>query len=411
MNFMFSDIGSSFLNMVQQDIPKELLSTDNTGSQKKTFASHFHKQVEKLDALDTSSSSPTVLEALQTGRDSASTTASLTEKLDQKKGTGFVTALKGILLKLSKGDLKNLSIDAQGLESLKKMLLTAGFKEGEINEIFSDLLETTKTGTLTLDVLMARLSALTPEKASEEEDEPEIFLETSALPFIESLLTSLGIDKDEIQKILAEADKGEKGISLDVILEKLKGIQKEAVYSRNAYETPESDLNYQHLMEQLGMEQSEEASSPLSLNEFVDALEELREKLSVKETGTEGAGSSDQKNSTLVSEKMPDLIAALFKGLESSKQTEKQPVFGFSYEQVKNQFENQLLLPDEKNSTAAGLFSVNKALPQESDTKPKDLNRAFELIAGQKKSSEAESGSFSEGSGGVLKQLRPEIQN
>ena len=413
MNFMFSDIGSSFLNMIQQNVPKELLSTDNTGSQKKTFASQLHKQVEKLDTQENSSSSSTVLEGLQAGRNSTSTIASLIEKLDQKGGTGFVSALKEILLKLSKGDLKNLSIDAGGLEALKKMLLTAGFKESDIDGIFTELVEKTKTGKLTLDTLMAKLSGLSLEEKPEEEVQSETFLEISALPFIESLLTSLGIKKEEIESILAEADRGEKGISLDVIIEKLKGLEKNSVYSQSSYETPESDLNYQHLMKQLGMEQSEEASSPLSLNEFVGALEKLREKLSSEETvskGTESSGSSDQKISTPVSEKTPDLMNALFKGLEPLKQSENQSGFRFSYEQIKNEFENRLLLPDEKStSTSANtLISANKDVTQGTDTRLKDLNKNLEVFLSQEENSEVELESFQKEAGRALKQLKTE---
>lgn len=426
MNHMFSDISSSFVSMIQQDIPKELLNTDSAGPQKPVFADHLHKQIEKLDSQEKASSSNTVpagvlqtgsntvpAGVLQAGRNSTSTIAPLLEKLDQKEGTGFVSALKGILLKLSKGDLKNFAINAGGLEALKKMLLKAGFKEADVDEAFTELFEKTKTGKLTLDDLMGKLSGLPLEETSEEEVQPEIFLEISALPFIESLLTSLGIKKEEIQNIMAEADKGEKGISLDVIIEKLKGLQKDSFYAQSSFETLETDRNYQHLMKQLGMEQAEETSAPLSLNEFVDALEKLREKLSPKETvpkGTESSGSSDQKISTPVSEKMPDLMNALFKGLEQLKQPEKITGFGFSQDQVKNQFENKLLLPDEKNTNTSAntLFSVNKDVVQGTDTKPKDLNKNLEAFLSREENSEVGLESFQKEAGKALKQSKTE---
>jgi flagellar hook-length control protein FliK len=334
------------------------------------------------------------------------------ENFDQKKGVGFVSALKEILLRLSKGNLKNFSIDTEGLEALKKMLLTAGFKETDINEAFAGLLEKTKTGKLTLDHLMGKLSDLPLEETTEEDLQPETFLEISALPFLESILTSLGIEKEDIQNIMAEADKGEKGISLDVVIEKLKVLQKNSFHTRTAFETPETDQNYQHLMKQLGMEQTEEISAPLSLTEFVDALENLQRKLSPEETLSNkesgGSGNADQKNPISISEKTPALMNALFKGLEQVRPSEKLPGFGFSYEQIKNEFENRLILPDEKNTnaTANALFSVNKDVG--ADTKPKDLYKNLEAFLSREKNSEVGLENFQKEAGKALKQTKTE---
>ena len=410
MNFMFSDISSSFSGMIQQDIPKELLNTNSSGSQKSVFATHFQKQVEKLDSLENDSSSNTASGVVKTGLNPSS--EPLLENLDQKKGAGFVSALKEILLKLSKGNLKNFSIDAEGFEALKKMLLTAGFKETDIDEAFTGLLEKAKTGKLTLDHLMGKLSDLPLEETTEEEVQPETFLAISALPFLESILTSLGIEKEDIQNIMAEADKGEKGISLDVVIEKLKSLQKQSFHTQTAFETPETDQNYQHLMKQLGMEQTEEISAPLSLTEFVDALENLRKKLSPEETlsnkGSGGSGNADQKNPISASEKMPDLMNALFKGLEQVKSPEKLPGFGFSYEQIKNEFENRLILPDEKNTNTSAdtFFSVNKDVG--ADTRPKDLNKNLEAFLSREENSEVGLESFRNEAGKALKQSKTE---
>ncbi|MCM2284530.1 MAG: flagellar hook-length control protein FliK [Desulfobacula sp.] len=413
MNFMFSDIGSSFLGMIHQDIPKELLNANSAGAQKPVFATHLQKQVERLDSLETASSSDAASGLVQAGQNSNSSIAPLLGNLGQKKGIEFVSALKGILLKLSKGDLKNFSIDADGLEAVKKMLLTAGFKETDIDGAFSGLLEKAKAGKLTLDHLMGKLSGLPLEETTEEEAQTETFLEISALPFLESILTSLGIEKEDIQNILAEADKGEKGISLDVVIEKLKGLQKYSFQTQTAFKTPETDQNYQHLMKQLGMEQAEEISAPLSLAEFVDALENLQKKMSPEDSlskGPGGSGNADQKNPISVSEKMPDLMNALFKGLEQVKSPEKLPGFGFSYEQIKNEFENRLLLPDQKgsNTSANSLFSVNKDVVPGTDTKLKDLYKNLEAFLSREENSEVGLESFQKEAGKALKQSKTE---
>lgn len=408
MNLMFSDIGSSFLSMIQQDIPKEiLLNTDAAASQKTGFADHLNKQLEKVDSHGASPSLQGISGVREADQNSKETISSMFEKLDQEDGTGFVFALKEILLKLSKGDLKNLTINAGGLEALKKMLLKAGFKEADVNEVFTGLLEKTKNGKLNLADLIDNLSALSIKE--KEKIQSENFLEISAIPFLESILNSLGINKEEIDNIMAEADKGEKGISLDVVIEKLKILQKNSFYTQKTFETTESDRNYQHLMKQLGIEKAENKLSPLSLNEFVDALESLRKKLSKETIASDRSGIAVEKNPAIATQKPVDLFVALFKGLEQLKQKEESSGFGFSFDQIKNQFENKLLLPEDKNTTTGNpLFSVNKDVFQGSDTKQKDVNKNFEVFLNQKKNTDMDPGGLQKEIRGALRQLKPE---
>lgn len=408
MNLIFSDIGSSFLSMIQQDIPKEiLLNTDTAGAPKPVFADQLRKQIEKADSQG-DASSQAILGTARADRNPDSIIAPLSDKLHQEEGAGFISALKDVLLKFSKGNLNNFSIDAGGLEALKKMLLTAGFKETDVNEIFAALLEKTKTGKLTLADLMGKLSDLSLEKKTEGEDQSESFLEISALPFLESLLNSLGIKLEEIQKIMAEAVKGEKGISLDVVIEKLKGFQKDSFQTQSPFKTTESDRNYQHLMKQLGMEQTKEKSSSLSLNEFMDALEKLRDKLSQEEMQSKGTGGGEQKNQAVSSEKSLDLFTALFKGIEQIQHSEKSAGFGFAYDQIKNQFENKLILSDDKNTNGNTLFAVNKDMIQGSDSKQKSLDKNLEVFLTQKKNSDTDLGGLQKEVKTVLKQLKSE---
>ncbi len=408
MNLMFSEIGSSFLSMIQQDIPKGMM-LDNAGPQKQAFSDLLNKQLEKADSTGNSSMLQIVPGSPGGYQNPAVKIHPLLEKLRQKDEIGFVSALKEFLFKLSKGDLKSVAINPEGLEALRKMFLTAGFKEADINEIFAGLLEKTKSGKLTLADLASKLSDLTLKEKSLENEQSGSFLEISALPFIESILNSLGIKKEEIQKMMNEANKGERGISLDVIIEKLKGLQKNSFYTQKPFETIESDRNYQHLMKQLGMEQSEDKLSPLSLNEFVDALEKLRKKLSTEEVSAKGTGIFEQKNPVAAQEKPLDLFTTLFKGLEQLKQPEKASGFGFSMDQIKNQFENKLLLPEDKNTgTGNSLFSVNKDVVQGPDAKQKDMNKNFEAFLNQKKITEMDPGAVQKEIRGVLKQLKPE---
>ncbi|OGR11439.1 MAG: hypothetical protein A2097_05325 [Desulfobacula sp. GWF2_41_7] len=408
MNLMFSDIGNSFLNMIQQDIPKEiLLNTDTATAQKPVFADQLKKQIDKADFQE-KASSQAISGTAQADRNQDAIIAPMLDKLHQEEGAGFISALKEILLKLSKGNLNNFSIDTGGLEALRKMLLTAGLKETDVNEIFAELLEKTKTGKLTLADLMGKLSDLSLEKETKGEDQSESFLEISALPFLESLLNSMGIKSEEIQKIMAEAVKGEKGISLDVVIEKLKGFQKESFQIQNPFKTSENDRNYQHLMKQLGMEQTKEKSTSISLNEFVDALENLRDKLTQEEMKSKGTEVFEQKNQAVPSETKLDLFTELFNGLEQIQHSEKSAGFGFSYDQIKSQFENKFLLSNDTNTIGNTLFAVDKDMIQEPGSKQKSLDKNLEVFLTQKKNSDTDLGSLQKDVKTVLKQLRSE---
>ncbi|CCK81737.1 FliK: predicted flagellar hook-length control protein [Desulfobacula toluolica Tol2] len=246
--------------------------------------------------------------------------------------------------------------------------MKAGFNENDINDFIAELSEEFENKDLSLADLFDKLFELPFEEASETktETDQENFLEISALPFLESILNSLGIPREKTQEILNKAQKGDKGISLDVILEDLQSIQKKSFYTQNHYEANNVDDNFRSLFKQLGLEHSEstisqdtslrEASSleennlgqnksrvsPLTLNELVGSLEKLRKKISQPQAQTEMPGQNDQK--PIANEKSLDLFNALFKGVELENNTAETRAFDFSFEQIKNQFKDKFLV-------------------------------------------------------------------
>jgi len=380
MNFTFTDVSSTFLNMVQQDVPKEILSnSDNGETNTSVFDEKLSKTLEKTKTVEDGKQVAVESDPLPGNTEKKSETLSgnidktsakqssdiisgdsdkilnaLSEKLSLEEGKSFLTALQNIFLLLSNGNLKNVSIDAEGLEALKKMLLKAGFKENDINDLITQLSEKLETSDLTLDDLFNDLFNLPFEENFETESIQETYIETSASPFIESILNSLGIPKENVQEIILEADKGEKGISLDVIIEKLESFQKESFYSGTPYKTQEGDENFKLLLKQLGFEQYDSKTSPLTLNEFVDSLSTLRQELSQQKTAIEVSGDNNQK--VVGDEKSLDLFKALFKGLELNNKPVTEKAFEFSYEQVKDQFENEWLIPDKDKKVKNDLF-------------------------------------------------------
>ncbi|MCK5165190.1 MAG: flagellar hook-length control protein FliK [Desulfobacula sp.] len=414
MDFTFSDASSSFLNMVQPDLPREVMfDADNAGSKKPLFAEKLSKILKKADRLEDQAfrvqTNPIQVNLVQAAKNPVKAMDSIFEKLKGKKGISFVSVLKNIFLMLSKGDLKNVSIDADGLEALKKMLLKAGFKENDINDLIVEFTEELENKTLSLDDLFDKLFELPFEAALEIETEQENFLETSAIPFIESILTSLGIPRDKIQEILIQADKGDKGISLDVVIEKLQNLQEKSFYTQIHYKTREGDDNFKMLFKQLGIEQNESKISPLTLDELVGSFEKLRTKVSQNQIHAP-AEVSDYKHTQkpIPNEKSLDLLDALFKGLEFKNKTADTQVIKFSYEQIKNQFKNELLVPGEEKINKKDLFSFDKNIKPATDTKLKDGFKAMDFLLPGKKIGAVDMNDQLKDSKGFLKQLKSE---
>ena len=412
MDFTFSDASSSFLNMVQPDLPREVMfDADNAGSKKPLFAEKLSKILKKADRLEDQAfrvqTNPIQVNLVQAAKNPVKAMDSIFEKLKGKKGISFVSVLKNIFLMLSKGDLKNVSIDADGLEALKKMLLKAGFKENDINDLMAEFTEELENKTLSLDDLFDKLFELPFEAALEIETEQENFLETSAIPFIESILTSLGIPRDKIQEILIQADKGDKGISLDVVIEKLQNLQEKSFYTQIHYKTREGDDNFKMLFKQLGIEQNESKTSPLTLDELVSSFEKLRKKVSQIQVHTP-AEISNHNQKPIVNEKFLDLLDGLFKGLEFKNKAADTQVFKFSYKQIKDQFKNELLVPGEEKINKKDLFSFDKNIKPATDTKLKDGFKAMDFLLPGKKIGAVDMNDQLKDSKGFLKQLKSE---
>ncbi|NOX35000.1 MAG: flagellar hook-length control protein FliK [Deltaproteobacteria bacterium] len=373
MDFTFTDISSSFVSMVRQDLPREVMfDTGNAGFRKPLFAEKLDKTLEK----DEPSGTMFQTKLDPAAKDSKDITGSLLEKLTREKGTDFISALKSIFLKLSKGDLKNVSIDEGGLEALKKMLLKAGFKENDINDLIAGFSEELANKDLTLDKLFGKLVDLPFEAKTRTRQ--DTFFDTSAIPFFHSILTSLGIPVEKIQDMLAKADKGEKGLSLNELIEKLQALQKESFYRGDHYETKQGDDNFTLVLKHLNLDQGGRQTSPLTLDELIGSLEKLRKNL--LQSKTPGEALINKGKNPYKTGDSSDLLNALFKGLEIKEKTPGTQTFEFSYDQVKDQFKNELLVPGRVKTGKKDLFSSGKKSQHAADAKLKDSFKEMESL-------------------------------
>lgn len=392
MDLIFSDVSSSFLNMVNPALSRELaVETDTAGSRQPLFADKLNTIFETEKKAGVSSRTNTLETPVAAVKDSQATMDSLVEKMSSKNGIGVVSELKNIFLMLANGNLNAVSIDADGLDALKKILVKAGFSGQDLDELMSELSEQVNDKELTLGSFFDQLFELPLDPASEPDTAGETYLETSAIPFIQSILNSLGIPPENVQEILTQADRGDQGISLDLVIEKLQTLQKQSFYGQTEF-TPQGKADtIRQLFDQLGLDpgaakqlfsnqgsdlevtgkgpgQSTDANvSTLTLDDLVSSLEKMRQ-TAVPPSSTSTTG-GEMPRPSLAGEKPYDLFAQLFRSLDIKNQTTGTTAFEFSYEQIKAQF----------TTGALGLGQAAAAQALSADNNGKQVNIIAQL--------------------------------
>jgi flagellar hook-length control protein FliK len=358
MNLTFADINNAFQNLAPSDaLPTRSAVSERSGARPSLFANNLRQVIRDTGAVQESVLRKAAVSGTNGIGDQESVDQAknlLLNELDHEQGLSFLSKLKNFFLTLSEGDLSTISIDAQGLDSLKKMLLKAGFEPGDVEELMDGLSEKSQAGDISLDEVMDSLFKLSTEKEDETLDE-EILMETSALPFLTSLLNSLGLPKDAVSQILSQADRGESGISLDVVIDHLKSIENQSVETGVLFKTKEGDTSFTMLFEQLGLSQPENKISQLGLGDLLSSLIAQKEKSVAAKQQADGLASLASQSDGEVKESSNTLIDALFKHLEI--QSEQPGLAEFSYEQIKDQFKNDLLIPGKGQPNKNGLFS------------------------------------------------------
>jgi len=408
MNLTFTDINNAFQSLTQSDaLPSKSGVFGSSEAGPSLFADNLRQVIKDARVAQESVSVKSVVPGTngvggQKNLDKAKNL--FMDGMGQEQGLAFLSKLKSFFLKLSDGDLNTITIDDQGLDSLKKMLLKAGFELGNVEELMGGLSEKAQAKDINLGEVMDSLFKLSTESEEDTMDE-ETLMETSALPFLTSILNSLGLPKDTVNQILSQADRGKNGISLDVIIDNLKSIETQSFYTDQSFKTQEGDTSFQMLFEQLGLTLPDITTSQLGLSENTTSQLGLSEnttsQLGLSENTTSQLGLSENTTSQLglsentisqlglgdllasletrkdkivetkkqadglvglvnkavgaAKESSNTLIDSLFKHLEI--QSKRPDLAEFSYDQIKDQFKNDLLIPDKGQSNKNGLFS------------------------------------------------------
>lgn len=171
------------------------------------------------------------------------------------------------------GSLDRLNVEDDALKSLKQYLLDAGFDEGAVTEIMEIFSKDKSEGGMTLSELFDLLGNI-ESQSNWKESEP--VLDMSMLPYIQSILTSIGLSPDVAASLIDGAkDKGQ-GINLSELISNLQNTEKEAFLTGNLLQSSPDDNQIHEILEKMGLGNPIDRSKPLTLEEFVQALESYR---------------------------------------------------------------------------------------------------------------------------------------
>jgi flagellar hook-length control protein FliK len=375
MDFTVSDINSSLLNMFQTKVS----DTGSADLDKEQFLGQLKQIIQKHEknaGMDSREQGST-----EQGRGDAQLSEVVGESMKNEEGIAFLNELKSLLLTLSNGNLENLSINGEGLDSLGQLLVKAGFDPESVDKLMTDLsISLEEGGEVAVSDFMGKLFDLPREEDVAELPEAENLLTTSDVPYMYSLLEMLGVDEGKISEIMAEASRGNQGVSLDTTVDMLRQLDQSAFSSGITYQNADGDDTYLTFFEQLGLELNGEDSGRLTLGGLIAALEQKQSSLSSELNQVvgriEGQGSNNAvsvSDLALMNENgnqasSEDLFGQLFKGLEVSKSAAAEQANAHPdlvTDKIREQYKNDLINPVKGLSAEEGADKqpVNKIDP------------------------------------------------
>ncbi len=260
-------------------------------------------------------------------------------KLDKslETGSGKSSALEFVdqfkrYLEMAGVVLENATIDQQGLGALNDLLVKAGFNPEEINALMAGLKDE-DTDLLELGELLEGLEALGLKVPNQEED--ETLLAVSDLPFISSILTAMGIPEDISSGIIADAKQEGKGINLDSLIDGLRKLQKQSFFSGDRFKADPQISGIDQMIQALGLETKGSSKDPMTLNDFVAALDQMRRSDDAKEldilkglnipkvTDELGMSQGISVADAMADTDADELLATVMKGLKTASDNSK----------------------------------------------------------------------------------------
>jgi len=176
---------------------------------------------------------------------------------------GWLESFRGALYCSGIG-LKNMSLSSKALEGLKKLLLADGFTEDDVKGLLNGFLGSKAKKEISISELLHKIGEL---KGKSKEQSADFVLEPSALPYLEILLRSFGLDVRQIEGFISQARIDGGKLSLKALAQSLKTIVTDA-----AQVSAEGD---KETLIRMGLaKEADMLNGPVSLERFVRLIED-----------------------------------------------------------------------------------------------------------------------------------------
>ena len=168
--------------------------------------------------------------------------------------------------------LKDLSLSSKAQPALQDLLLAQGLSEDDVKAFLAELFGGDGRRQIEITQLLAKLSELT---ISTDRKSRDPVLEVSALPHLEALLRSLGLDLGQTGKALDQARVDGGGVSLKGLVHALKGILSSLPEETKGGVNAQPAEDVRALLARIGMvDEAGKINGPMSLEGFVQLLED-----------------------------------------------------------------------------------------------------------------------------------------
>ena len=165
--------------------------------------------------------------------------------------------------------LDELWLSGEAMSSLKRILLHQGFSAEKVEQFVQKLFDDRSQG-VKIQSFLKKLSRL---QEQSDQKSPELMLEASVIPHVETLLRKFGIDPAETRKILNESRQKGKGLDLESLLGCLK-LNLRKIHEKGSEGIKEaSSDDAGNLLTRIGItRQPEEITGSVTLEKFVQML-------------------------------------------------------------------------------------------------------------------------------------------